>query len=111
MHFNTHLIALTATLALTNAAVVSLFSDTNCANAAGTRNVEDNTCAALGGFQSYMITSGGGGGQLISAYSENSCLGAVTSCVGAGSLGTCFQSINGNGGSNAMSSGTSCGVS
>lgn len=110
MHFIKSTIALMAAFAFTNAAVVDLFSDTNCQVPAGSRNVWDNSCAPLGGFQSYRITSGGGGGQFISAYSRNACAGDVTSCVGAGS-GGCFQAINGNGGSNAMSSGTSCGVS
>lgn len=110
MHFGKSTIALMAAFAFSNAAVVNLFSDTNCQNPAGSRNVWDNSCAPLGGFQSYMITSGGGGGQFVTAYSRNACAGDATSCVGAGSVGTCFQAINGNGGSNAMSSGTMCGV-
>lgn len=109
MFFSKPALALMAAFALANGAVIDLFSDTACGNAAGSRNVYDNTCAPLGGFQSFRITSGGTGGQQISAFSRNACAGPVTSCVSAGNVGTCYAAFNGDGGSNAISSSPVCG--
>jgi hypothetical protein len=103
-------IAIAAAFALlSDAAVVDLFSDTNCQVGAGSRNVFDNSCARLGGFQSFRITSGGGGGQKITAYSRNDCVAPATGCTDAGQVGVCIRATNQNGGSNAISSYTFCG--
>jgi hypothetical protein len=89
-----------------NAIIVDLFSDTNCRNAAGSRNVWDTSCAPLGGFQSFKVTFGGGVGQYLRAYSRNACAGPVTRCLNAreGLVDKCYLAINGDGGSNAMGS-------
>jgi hypothetical protein len=112
MFFGKTVVALVAVLltSTSNAAIMNFYSDQNCQNGAGSRNVYDNSCAPTGGFQSFMITSGGGSGQQITMYSRNACAGPYTACVGAGSVGTCFRSVNGNGGSNAVSSGPVCGA-
>ncbi|KAE9364513.1 hypothetical protein N431DRAFT_474103 [Stipitochalara longipes BDJ] len=99
-----------AFLSTANAAVINMYSDSNCQNYVGNRNVWDNTCAATGGFQSYMITTEGGDNQQISTYSPNNCSGSYLSCNGARSTGVCYASYNSAGGSNAISSSTSCGV-
>jgi len=103
------LAAITAFALLANAAVVDLFSDPDCRDHAGSRNVFDNTCARTGGFQSFRITSGGGSGQRVTAYSRNDCVAPSTSCTGADQVGACFRATNGQGGSNALSSYTFCG--
>ena len=98
----------------TNASVMTLYSGPDCTGTAQEGvNVYDNTCAAwANGFQSFILTSGGAGGQVISTYSPDSCAGATYACVGAGDLGTCFNSFGVNySGSNAVSSGPNCGVS
>ncbi|KAH7084237.1 hypothetical protein FB567DRAFT_550257 [Paraphoma chrysanthemicola] len=111
MQFSTLVLTLLATGApLTSAVVVDLFSDTNCNNRAGSRNVFDNSCAPLGGFQSYRITGSGGSGQQLSAYSRNACAGPVTACTPVAASGACIRARNDNGGSNAMSSSPVCGA-
>jgi hypothetical protein len=110
MQFKSILITLVAGAAVSNAVVVDLFADTDCQQPAGSRNVWDNTCAPLGGFQSFRITNSGGSGQQLSAYSHNYCAGPVTSCVGVGGTGDCVRATNDNGGSNAMSSSPVCGA-
>ena len=95
-------VALTAT---TNAVVVDLYSDTNCKTAAGHRNVYDESCAPLGGFKSFKITTAGGTGQYLRAYSRNACAGPNPACVDATLVdGTCYQATDSDGGSNAMGS-------
>ncbi len=87
-----------------NGAIVQFYSDTACKNAAGSRNVYDNTCAPTGGFQSYKITTGGGVGQVLRAYGPNNCGGAVTSCQAAETSNNCYQATDSHGGSNAIGS-------
>lgn len=101
---------LTAAFTMTNGAVLNLFSDQNCQVAAGQRNVYDNTCAELGGFQSYVIVNAGGDGQDVTAYSRNACAGPYNSCVSAKSTGICYPAFSSDGGSNAASSGAACGL-
>ena len=96
---------------LANAAVLDLFSDQNCQNWIGSRNVFDNTCATgVPGFQSYMITTAGGDGQVITTFSRDACAGPQTTCDGAGAVGECFPAFDSVGGSNAISSATLCGL-
>ena len=110
MQFTTSILAILATAAITNAVVVDLFSDTDCQVPAGSRNVWDNSCAPLGGFQSFRITGSGGSGQQLSAYSKNYCADKVTACVGVSATGDCQRATNDNGGSNAMGSSPVCGA-
>lgn len=96
---------------LTNAAIVEMFSDSNCQTSVGSRNVWDNTCATgVPGFQSYIITTAGGSDQLLTTYSPDACATAYITCNGAGSVGTCYPSFDSDGGSNAISSSTDCGM-
>ena len=88
--------------------IVELFSNPDCACDSDSRNVYDNTCAYTQGFQSLLTTNGGALQQLI-AYSPQSCAGEQTfhgCAAGVDSLplGVCFQTTNSNGGSNALSS-------
>lgn len=109
MHFNiaTLTLSLLATSSLTTAYVVDLFADQNCQVPAGSRNVWDDTCAELGGFQSFRVTHGGGDRQRIRAYSRNACAGPETFCNSADSqTGICNKAVNSAGGSNAMGSAT-----
>ncbi|KAH8726023.1 heterokaryon incompatibility protein-domain-containing protein [Phaeosphaeriaceae sp. PMI808] len=108
--FQSILLAIATGAAVSNAVVVDLFADTNCQVPAGNRNVWDNSCAPLGGFQSFRVTGSGGSGQQLSAYSRNACAGGVTACVGVGANGACVRATNDNGGSNAMSSSPVCGA-
>lgn len=110
MQFQSIFLTLLVGAGLSNAVVVDLFDDTDCNTPAGSRNVYDNSCAPLGGFQSYRITNSGGSGQQLSAYSRNACAGAVTSCTGVAATGGCIRATNDNGGSNAMSSSPVCGA-
>lgn len=80
MHFTSALLTILASAALTSAVVVDLFEDIDCQIPAGSRNVWDNTCAPLGGFQSFRITNSGGSGQQLSAYSKNYCADKVCCC-------------------------------
>ena len=77
-----------------NASVMTLYSGPDCTGDIQEGvNVWDNTFATwINGFQSFMLTSGGAGGQVISTYSPNS-------------FGIDYS------GSNAISSGPNCGVS
>ncbi|KAF7326267.1 putative transporter [Mycena kentingensis (nom. inval.)] len=104
------ILTLLAVAATSNAVIVDLFADTDCATPAGSRNVFDNSCAPLGGFQSYRITGSGGSGQQLSAYSRNACAGPVTACTGVAATGSCVRATNDDGGSNAMSSSPVCGA-
>jgi hypothetical protein len=89
----------------TNAAIVDLYSDRNCQVPAGSRNVWDNSCAPLGGYQSFKLTYPGGNDQVIRAYSRNACAGPETQCLRAFlASGVCYGSWNNDGGSNAMGS-------
>jgi hypothetical protein len=108
----TTLIALVAAFlsSSTNAAVLNLFSDRNCKTPAGNRNVWDNTCAPVGGFQSYMIVTAGGIDQAVTTYSRNACAGDQTTCNSASSLNICYPAFNSQGGSNAIGSGPACGI-
>ena len=93
----------------TSAAVVDMFGDAECRDRIGTRNIFDNTCARTGGFSSFRITSGGVGGQRITAYSRNDCVAPSITCTDAGAVGVCFRATNDQGASNALSSYTFCG--
>lgn len=106
------LLALATSGLTANAAVMTLYSGPGCTGDTQSVNVWDNTCAtAISGFQSFEITSGGGGGQQISTYSPNSCAGGYYTCVSAGDVGTCYNSFGVNfSGSNAISSSPVCGA-
>ncbi|KAJ7206618.1 hypothetical protein GGX14DRAFT_457339 [Mycena pura] len=104
------IITLLAVAVTSNAVIVDLFSDPGCVTPAGNRNVFDNSCAPLGGFQSYRITGSGGSGQQLSAYSRNACAGPVTACTPVAATGSCVRATNDDGGSNAMSSSPVCGA-
>jgi hypothetical protein len=108
MHPKTILIGLVSSLALANAAIVDLFADQNCETPAGSRNVYDDSCAPLGGFQSFRVTYQGGNGQYLTAYSPNNCNGGQTACISAQGDYGCHKAVNSRGGSNAMSSGHGC---
>ncbi|KAJ5805356.1 hypothetical protein N7474_011243 [Penicillium riverlandense] len=96
---------------LANAAIVEMYSDQDCQISVGSRNVWDNTCATgVPGFQSFMITTAGGSDQSLTTYSPDACALAYIACVGAGSVGTCYRSYDNDGGSNALSSSTECGM-
>jgi hypothetical protein len=95
---------------LTNAAIIEMFSDQNCQNSVGSRNVWDNTCATgVPGFQSYIITTAGGSGQDITTWSGDACAGVYTTCNNAGSIEVCYPAFDSSGGSNAISSAVACG--
>lgn len=109
----TALLAAAATLMTgTNAVIVSFYSDQNCQNMYNSRNIYDNTCATgVGGYQSFIITTGStDAGQQVSAFSRDACAGDVTACVASNQLNRCITAVNGNGGSNAISSSTGCGL-
>ncbi|KAF1926686.1 uncharacterized protein M421DRAFT_6946 [Didymella exigua CBS 183.55] len=108
MHTTTGILALLSLSAFSSAVIVDLFSDTNRKITAGSRNVWDNSCAPLGGFQSLHITGSGGSGQQLSAYSKNYCADKVTACVGVSATGDCQRVTNDNGGSNAMGPSSVC---
>lgn len=110
MQFKSIFLTLLTGAAVSNAVVVDLFADTDCNTPAGNRNVFDNSCAPLGGFQSFRITGSGGSGQQLSAYSRNACAGPVTACVPVSVTGDCVRATNDDGGSNAMSSSPVCGA-
>jgi len=89
--------------------IVELYENTSCTGSSSSRNVYDNTCAYTQGFQSLKFTTQGGSGQQLTAYSPQDCAGAQTlqgCAAGIDSLkiGECYQTINGAGGSNALSS-------
>lgn len=113
MHVSSFIVAIAASAVTVNGAVVQLFASPNCQGASSYRNVYDNTCATgVMGFQSFKITSGGGGGQTVTTYSRDACVEPHYTCVGAGDVGTCHNSFGTNySGSNAVSSGTACGLS
>jgi hypothetical protein len=110
MHFSKIAIAIVGSglVGFSNAAIVQLYADTNCRTPAGSRNVYDNTCAPLGGYQSFKITTAGGGNQYITSYSPNSCFNDATACTKANNVGACIRATNNNGGSNAMGSDAVC---
>jgi hypothetical protein len=103
-------ILLAALTATANAAVVDFFNDNNCQDFSYSRNIYDNTCGPTGGFQSFRVTADGGNFQRLTAYSRNACAGASTACIDAYGNYGCVSATNVNGGSNAMSSGTDCGL-
>jgi hypothetical protein len=106
MMFSKLFVAAVGAFALSNAAVLSLFGDPNCATQVGSRNVFDSTCASNGvpGFQSFMITFPGGQDQTIITFSQNICLNTQTNSVSATDVGVCFSALDKNGGSNAIQS-------
>ncbi|KAJ4332641.1 hypothetical protein N0V95_009611 [Ascochyta clinopodiicola] len=110
MLFTTTILSLLSLSSLSTAVIVDLFADTDCREPAGSRNVWDNSCAPLGGFQSFRITGSGGSGQQLSAYSKNYCADKVTACTDVSATGYCQRATNDNGGSNAMSSSPVCGA-
>jgi hypothetical protein len=96
---------------LANGAIIEMFSDSECQNSEGTRNVWDNSCATgVPGFKSYIITVPGGSGQYVSTYSPDACAYAHISCNSAADVGVCYSSFDSAGGSNAISSGAGCGA-
>jgi hypothetical protein len=103
MRFSASIITL-ALASVSQAYLVDLFSDTDCRNPAGQRNVYDNTCAPLGGFSSFRITFNGGGQQMARSYSPNNCGSGETVCTPAVASDRCFRADNSNGGANAMGS-------
>jgi hypothetical protein len=102
--------AMSAFALVANGAILEMYSDRNCQNSVGSRNVWDNSCATgVPGFQSYIITWPGGDNQAITTYSRAACAGPQTTCNWAGSTGVCYPSFNSAGGSNAIGSGIACG--
>ncbi|PPR04224.1 hypothetical protein CVT24_013306 [Panaeolus cyanescens] len=102
-------VATAAFTGVSQAYVVQLFSGTNCNGDTWERNVWDNTCAYERGFQSFRMTTHGGGLQQMTIYSRQACAGATTfqgCAAGVNSIpiGQCFNAVNGDGGSNALSS-------
>ncbi len=90
---------------LSNAAIIEMYNDQNCGNSVGTRNIWDDSCATgVPGFQSFKITFVGGLGQQLNVWSRDACAGPLTACVNARNTGTCYLAVNGDGGSNAVSS-------
>jgi len=87
-----------------NAALITLFSDTECKNAVESVNVWDNTCLKTGGFQSFVITYQGGDSQRIRAYTRNDCVAPESACVWADQLVQCIRATGGDGASHALSS-------
>ena len=113
MHPKPTLLALLASALTANAAVMTLYSGPDCTGFTQTDvNIWDNTCATwISGFQSFMITTNGGLGQVISTYSPNSCTGTPYTCADGVVTGTCQNSFGTNySGSNAISSGPVCGA-
>src|ERR1700761_7026687 len=95
-----YLAAAAACIMTSQAFVVSLYDDPNCEGAEASRNVYDDSCAYTGGFQSFKITTAGGTGTELVAYSQNACAGTQTAVRCGDSTSGC---INTNGGSNAIS--------
>ncbi|KAF1347181.1 hypothetical protein BDV97DRAFT_358735 [Delphinella strobiligena] len=89
--------------------VVELYETKDCSGSSTSRNVYDNTCAYVDGFQSFKLTTKGGKLQQLTAYSRQACAGATTfqGCaagVDSMAIGVCHQAHNSKGGSNALSS-------
>jgi hypothetical protein len=103
MRFSASIITL-ALASVSQAYLVDLFSDPDCRNPAGQRNVYDNTCAPLGGFSSFRITYNGGSGQKARSYSANNCIQGETVCTDAVASDRCFRADDSDGGANAMGS-------
>jgi hypothetical protein len=103
--------AILANTIMVEGAVLTLYSGPNCSGSTSSRNVYDNTCATgVMGFQSYKITSGGTGGQVVTTFSQDACAGTWYSCESASNVGTCYNSFGTNySGSNAVSSSPVCG--
>lgn len=111
MQFKSIFLALLAGASISNAVIVDLFADPNCETPAGSRNVFDNSCAPLGGFQSFIITFSGGSDQVLTSYGPNDCVTPTTACLSAAIVtGDCISAVNSAGGSNAMGSGPGCGI-
>lgn len=96
-------------LATSNAYVVEMFPDKDCGGEPVRRNIYDNTCAYTKGFQSIKLKVNGGNFQQIVAYSPQSCAGTQTfsgcsSGIRSLELEECHNTVNGDGGSNALSS-------
>lgn len=110
--YTTFLATLTTFLVGTNAVVVDYYADQNCNQQVDNRNVYDNSCATgIAGYQSFIIRVGPNDpNQIVTAYSRDACAGPTTACVQATTLNQCIVAVNGDGGSNAMSSSTGCGV-
>ncbi|KAG8532439.1 uncharacterized protein KY384_002316 [Bacidia gigantensis] len=99
----------TSLITASQAYVAELYTKKGCTGAVAKRNVYDNTCAYTGGFQSFKLTTKGGEGQRLNAYSRNACAGPVTydACAGGDDsmpLNVCHQATDADGGSNALSS-------
>ncbi|KAL1296495.1 hypothetical protein AAFC00_000007 [Neodothiora populina] len=112
--FQSLFVATAGISAVSQAYVVDIYDTKDCTGSARSINVYDNTCKYPGGFQSLKVTTQGGSSQQLTAYSRQACAGAQTlrKCVhGPDSVpvGQCFQTTNGNGGSNALSSYSSAG--
>ena len=96
-------------LVASQAYVVTMYTGTGCTGSATSRNVWDNTCAYTKGFKSLKLTTKGGGGQQLTAWSRNACAGPDTlrDCAAGNHglrVGKCYQTTNSDGGSNALSS-------
>lgn len=104
-------LAMMGAFALTNGAILEMFSDLDCVTSVGSRNVWDSSCATgVPGFQSYMITTAGGEVQQITTYSQDACAGGTTSCQPAVNTNICYNAVDSAGGSNAIGSAGFCGV-
>lgn len=112
-----------ALIATSEAAVFELFAETGCRGTRAERNVFDNTCAPLGGFQSLRQIVAGGPQQFIQVHSENRCVLTTINrqfCTNfqngrqdlniPGDATGCVDVISGvGGGSNAISSNANAG--
>lgn len=113
--FQPFFIAGPSLFATSQAYVVEMYGTKDCSGDSTSRNVYDNTCAYVDGFQSFKLTTEGGTMQQLSAYSRQACAGEITfhACADAEdglALGVCHQATNSNGGSNALSSYDSSGL-
>ena len=112
VHLTSTLALAAALLSSASAIVVNYYNDEACTDLANTVHVFDNTCStATGLYSSFIIITGPtDSGQFASAFSRNACAGAVTACISGNQLNQCTRVVNGDGASNAMGSGTSCGT-
>lgn len=95
----------------TNAAIVNFYSDIDCAQFVGTRNIWDNTCAPGNpAFKSFMVTTAGGDGQnLLTNSNQGDCpYNTQTGCFNAQTEGVCNWVGEGTSYSIGSSRGISC---
>lgn len=106
MKFTTILATTFALAASSSAYVVEMYPDPDCGGSPTERNVWDNSCAYVDGFQSFKMTTHGGGLQQMTAYSRQACAGTTTfqGCAAGVNAVALNECINTSGGTNALSS-------